>query len=563
MIKEWNRQHLFELLVSVYKKIFCSNGAGIPWFLSLAGLLVFNDTPLKALVLTLLISPLRSQMKLKQIFLIFSRNLILLTGILWSIHSLLGYFKIESLRHTAIKILIEVVAIQIVQFLGTPDFAIKDSITRPKVAKLWFVAVMVSLYAFSFFNFPQRLATFLLGWDHLNGHLWLTSRIFHEGYIRINGDDFLGMYPKAEFPLILSFARTSIDFQNLVQSIFFVEILLSVATLVALHELTFGGMNSTKLGKSIQTCCTLLIFPILIWFSFYGWTSLILTTTSLLLLGWQFSALGTKLNWLSLLFLSLAAIQSWTLVAPIVIAVFLIGITRITTKKVLFASIFLLFNISSILAIVEFNGVEQVSEGFKSKSLFFFLIFACLSIPILFSLRYKKVGVHFKILILSSYIEAIIIWAMNSFGIELPYYAIKLFFMTLIFLIPLGAYLGVKILRIERLQFVFLFTLLFVLGFGNVPASKYGYLDFLFGRNLETNWLSDNIVSQIEKTKTSKVILYSNYVVDLNNIGDVGKKQNQELFAHEATYLCEISNSQRPVIIISEPMSTLPSCSLD
>lgn len=560
MIKKQNMRHLPELVLRAYEKIFRSNGAGIPWFLSLSGLLVFSETPLKAIVLVLLISPLRSQMGLKQIFLIFSRNLIVFTGILWSIHSLLGYFMIESLRHTAIKILIELAAIQIVQFLNSPDCALKEQIIRPNIAKLFFLATVVSLYTYSFFNFPRRLATFLLGWDHLNGHLWLASRIFQEGRIRINSADGMGIYPKAEFPLILSFARASVDFQSLVQSIFFIEVLLSIATLVVLHELTFGRMKSSKLGKRIQICCTFLVFPILIWFSFYGWTSLILTTSSLLLLVWQSSVPRRKYNLLLTLFLSLAAFQSWTLVAPIVVIIFFAGMRKIDTKNILFGCIFFLINIPSILAIVNYNGVEQVSEGFKSKSLLFFLIFACLGVPISFALRYKKIGVHFKLLILSLYIEAILIWATNSFGRELPYYAIKLFLMTLIFFIPLGVYLVIRTLRIERLQLAFLGILLVVLGFGNVPASKYGYLDFLFGKNLETNWLSENIVSQKAKIKTSKVILHSKYVVDLNTIGDVGKNRNQEVFAHDSNYICEIARSKRPVIIISEPMFILPKC---
>ena len=96
MIKKRDKQHLHELRVRAYKKIFRIKQAGIPWFLSLAGLLVFNETPIKALLLVLLISPLRSQLKLKQIFLTFSRNLIFFTGILWVMHSLFGYFKIES-----------------------------------------------------------------------------------------------------------------------------------------------------------------------------------------------------------------------------------------------------------------------------------------------------------------------------------------------------------------------------------------------------------------------------------------------------------------------------------
>lgn len=544
------------------RRIFDTNTAGVPWFFSLAGLFFFSDTSLKPLVMVILISPWCHRMRLKNLCLIFSRNLITFTGILWLLHSTLGYFKIESLNLFVVSVVIELTAIQIVQSWDTPDSISEEPFRKVIIAKILFFVALVSVYSYSFFDFPNRLATFLLGWDHLNGHLWLISRTFQEGFIRINSDDSLGIYPKAEFPLILSLTPTSINFQSLSQAIIFVEILVSLAALVALHELTFGRINSTRLAKSIQVCCTTLVLPILIWFAFYGWTSLILTTSALLILTWQTSIEKSKYSWMFTLFLSAAAIQSWTLVAPIVVILLVVRQRIFNRDFIIFFCFFVSINLPSVFAIVNYNGVEQISEGFKSKSLLFFLIFLCSGIPILYLLKYKRIKFQFKVLITCTYIEAVLIWAAISSNSEVPYYAFKLFLMTLVFFIPITAYLALKILRIEKLQLVFIVTSLITLGLGNVPTSQYKYSNFILGTSLKTNWLSENIVSQTAKANTHQVLLHSIYVVDLNVIQKVGRYKGQELFAYDSEFICQRMKSDRGLVVISDPLFMSPICNL-
>lgn len=553
-------------IVSTTKIYLAANPAATSLIFSASTLLLFNQTQFKPLILAILISPIGKYGAPRQLFILFSRNLIALTGILWTFHSIFGLFRIESLQSNNLSILIQVAAIQIIKKWDPKELPLRyrQNFSRGKAQSILLFTLLLT-YLFTFLSFPERLSTFLLGWDHLNGHLWLTAQIYEEGYIRTNAEDFVGIYPKAEFPLILSFSNAVVDFQSLVQGIVFVEILLVLAAIFILHDLTFGPPTVGKNDNFVKVLATISATPILIFFIFYGWTSLILTTSALLVLTWQARKRGKDSNFQILFFVALAGIQSWTLIAPIVSIILFSRKSEIKRKGFkFFAFLFIIVNTPSIFAIFHFNGLEQVAEGFRSNSTWFFALVLGTVLPILYLLRSKTIHLVFKLLIFSTYIEVILIWLSTSPGKELPYYAIKIFLLTVLFMVPYLVNLALGFISIERLKI--LVASLLILGMftiGNVPASNYSYLNFMFGKNLETNWLAENTARYLQTKSDKRIILVSNYVIDLKVVFNLAETKKQELFAYDLKYICEPGVVKEGDLILIDPMTNVPKCGQD
>lgn len=539
-----------------------SNALAKSWILTFLILALFNQTPLKPLVMAILISPGREGGTTGERSLLFSRNLIAFTGVLWAFHSLIGYAKIESLKSGLISILIQVAAIQCIK-LWKPieNHPEATGIEKAKTGSLFFL-ILTSIYLFSFLSFPQRLSTFLLGWDHLNGHMWLTSQTYVEGYIRINSQDAIGIYPKAQFPLILSFSNEPIGFQSIVQGIIFVEILLAVSALRILHDLLFRNKHDGKIEKFIQCTATISASPILFLFIYYGWTSLLLTTCSLLVLTWQLIGTQNNQSWLLVFFTALAALQSWTLIAPVVLIILLFSKMREINKGfAFFAGIFVIINIPSVLAILQFSGLNQVSQGFESKSIWFLLVFLGAGLPISFFMFDVRLHLPFKLLVLATYLEAMFIWLGTIPGIEIPYYAVKVFLMTVLFMTPLVISLVFSRIKIQKIKLLLAgFLLIVVFGYGNVPASSYSYFNVIQGKNLQTNWLSENIIQQLSQKNSSKVILNSINVISVSVLLDIGKTKNQELIALGSDYICDLRKTANEYIVLSESAAIRIKC---
>ena len=525
-------------------------------------LALFNQTPLKPLVMAILISPGRGSGNTGERTLLFSRNLIGFTGILWAFHSLFGYAKIESLKSCLISNLIQVAAIQIIKLWNPIENSQEENGAKKEKTSSFFLVVLTAIYLFSFLNFPQRLSTFLLGWDHLNGHLWITSQVYLEGYIRINSQDGIGIYPKAQFPLILSFSNEPIGFQALVQGMIFVEILLAISALRILHDLLFREKRNEKIDRIIQYTATISASPILFLFIFYGWTSLLLTTCSLLVLAWQFGNSQSRQSWVIAFFAALAALQSWTLIAPVVLVLLLGNKVRENKKRfVLFACIFVTINGSSVFAILQFSGLDQVSKGFESKSIWFLMIFLGAALPISYLMFNIRAQLPFKLLVLATYLEAILIWLGTFSGLEIPYYAVKVFLMTIIFLTPHVISLVFSRIKLPKVKLVLAGFLVIVLfGYGRVPASDYSYLNLIQGKDLQTNWLSENIIRQLPQKSSSNVILNSVNVVNVSALFDLGKIENQELIAFDVGYICKLAETGKDYIVLSDPAASAIKC---
>ena len=541
---------------------YTSNSLAKSSILTFCILALFNQTPLKPLVMAILISPGRGSGNTGERTLLFSRNLIGFTGILWAFHSLFGYAKIESLKSGLISILIQVAAIQSIKIWNPIENSQKENGAKKEKTSSFFLVVLTAIYLFSFLNFPQRLSTFLLGWDHLNGHLWITSQVYLEGYIRINSQDGIGVYPKAQFPLILSFSNEPIGFQALVQGMIFVEILLAVSALRILHDVLFREKRNDKVDRIIQYTATISASPILFLFIFYGWTSLLLTTCSLLVLAWQLGNTQSRQSWVIVFFAALAALQSWTLIAPVVL-VLLLGNKVGENKKrfVLFACMFVAINSSSVFAILQFSGLDQVSKGFESKSIWFLMIFLGAALPISYLMFNIRAQLPFKLLVLATYLEAILIWLGTFSGLEIPYYAVKVFLMTIIFVTPHVISLVFSRIKIRKIKLVVAGFLVIVLfGYGRVPASNYSYLNLIQGKDLQTNWLSESIIRQLSQISSSNVILNSVNVVNMSALLDLGKIENQELIAFDVAYICKLAETGSDYIVLSDPAASTIKC---
>jgi hypothetical protein len=547
---------------NITKFAYGSNALAKSWILTFFILALFNQTLLKPLVMVILIAPGKEGGNTGERSLLFSRNLIAFTGILWAFHSLLGYAKIESLQSGLISLLIQVVAIQIIKLWKPIENTQEETGVEKEKNGIFFLIILTSIYLFSVLNFPQRLSTFLLGWDHLNGHIWLTSQTYLEGYIRINSQDGIGIYPKAQFPLILSFSNEPIGFQALVQGMIFVEILLAIAILRILHDLLFREKHNGKIDRIVQYTATISASPILVLFIYYGWTSLLLTTCSLLVLTWLLVNTQSKESWLISFFAALAALQSWTLIAPVVLVILLFGKKREINKKfVFFACVFIAINIPSVLAILQFSGLDQVSEGFVSKSIWFLVVFLGAGLPISFLMFNVRMHLSFKLLVLATYLEALFIWLGTVPGLELPYYAVKVFLMAMLFVTPYIITLVFSRIKIPKIKLLVTGFLLFmVFGYGNVPASSYSYLNLIQGKNLQTNWLSENIIQQLSQNNSSNVILNSVNVINVSVLLDIGKTKNQEQIAFDFGYICELRETGNEYIILSDSVASRIKC---
>ncbi len=542
-----------------------ANGSNViakSWILTFLILIVFNQTPLKPLVLAILISPGKEGGTTGERSLLFSRNLIAFTGILWAFHSLIGYTNIESLKNGYISILIQVTAIQCLKFWNPVKKAEEKTGIKKARTGSFFLPILISIYLFSFSNFSQRLSTFLLGWDHLNGHIWLTSQIYVEGYIRTDSQDAIGIYPKAQFPLILSFSNEPMGFQSLVQGMLFVEILLAASALRVLHELQYRDQNDGKIEKFVHFTATVLASPMLFLFIYYGWTSLLLTTCSLLVLTWLIFSTESKQSWLMVFFAALAALQSWTLIAPVVLVILLFSKLRQNSKKfVFFICVFAAINSHSVFAILQFSGLEQVSQGFESKSIWFLLVFVGAGLPISYFMFSAKMQLSFKLLVLATYLVAIFIWLGTGSGVELPYYAVKVFLMTILFLTPHTINLVFSLIKVPKIKLLIAgFSLIVVFGYGKVPASDYSYLNVIQGKNLQTNWLSENIVQQSSKNNGSNLILNSFNVINMSVLLDIGKTKNTESIAFDFAYVCDLRESQSEYIVLSDATGSRLEC---
>lgn len=543
--------------IDLFKSDIASHKLVRSFFLTSSLISLSYETPLKPLILAILISPRNRIGTLGDMFLLFSRNIIALTGILWTFHSLLGYVELETLRSKYLALLILIVSVQIIKKWDIKEDSQQVNV---RIQSVYF-STLLSAFLFSFLNFPQRLSTFLLGWDHLNGHLWLTAQLYQEGYIRIDSNDGIGIYPKAEFPLILNFSNAVVDFQSLVQSVIFIEVLLFVATLSTLHGITFRKRNEGMNSKVTNILATLMASPFLFYFIFYGWTSLLLTVCALLVLTWHVMHVKDKNYWLILFCIATAAVQSWILITPVVaLIIFSSKLTQLRKEIIIFSSLFVLINAPSINAILQFNGLDQVSDGFKSNSLLFFFLFMGMVIPILYLLRSKNLHVAFKVLIAGNYFGALLIWVGTSQAKQLPYYAIKVFLITLLVMTPYFFQLTIGIIKSEKIRSLTASALIIgYFGFGTVPASSYSYLDFITGRNLKTNWLSENLIAQTSRNK-DRVILNSHFVIDVEAVKNIGDKENHNLFAYDQSYICDRSDVSADTRILSDPDIVLEKC---
>jgi len=250
------------------------------------------------------------------------------------------------------------------------------------------------------------------------------------------------------------------------------------------------------------------------------------------------------------------------LIAPAVLIILLFSKKRkINRKFVFFACIFVAINIPSVLAILQFSGLDQVSEGFVSKSIWFLVVFLGAGLPISFLMFNVRMHLSFKLLVLATYLEALFIWFGTVPGLELPYYAVKLFLMVMLFVTPYIITLVFSRIKIPKVKLLVAGFLLFmVFGYGNVPASSYSYLNLIQGKNLQTNWLSENIIQQLSQKNSSKVILNSINVISVSALLDIGKTKNQELIAFDSNYICDLRETRNEYIILSDSAASRIRC---
>jgi hypothetical protein len=287
-----------------------------------------------------------------------------------------------------------------------------------------------------------------------------------------------------------------------------------------------------------------------------------LTTCSLLVLTWQLVNAQSKQSWLIVFFAALAALQSWTLIAPVVLIILLFSRMREINKRfVFFACVFIAVNIHSVLAILQFSGLDQVSQGFESKSIWFLLVFLGAGLPISYFMFNVRMQLSFKLLVLATYLVAIFIWLGTGPGLELPYYAVKVFLMTILFVTPHIISLVFSRIKIPKVKLLVAgFLLIMVFGYGKVPASSYSYLNVIQGKNLQTNWLSENIIQQLSQNNNSNVILNSVNVINVSVLLDIGKTKNEELIAFDSGYICDLRETPNEYILLSDSTASRIQC---
>ena len=101
---------LFNIKNIGFHRLFLSKS----WVVTLLILVIAHNTSFKPLLIALLISPWRIGNSVRDMYVLFARNLLGFSGILWALHSILGVANVKSISIPTISIIIQFVAIQIV-----------------------------------------------------------------------------------------------------------------------------------------------------------------------------------------------------------------------------------------------------------------------------------------------------------------------------------------------------------------------------------------------------------------------------------------------------------------
>jgi hypothetical protein len=556
--KQSNLLSLFKEILARFKIIkFHRLITSKSWVVVLLTLVIAHNSSFKPLLIALLLSPWQVGNSVKDKYVLFARNLLGFSGILWALHSILGMASVKSLSIPTISITIQFVAIQIVSRWGSSNIFHLGSKKKELACHLGFYLSLMSVFLFAFSDFSARLATFLLGWDHLNGHLWLTSQVNQEGYIRTDPDDFIGIYPKGQFPLILSFVSPPFNFQNSVQGIFLIEIFLVIGTVFTVNKILSENNSRLNSGSFVSFASSVTAAPLLLFFVFYGWTSLLVAVCALVILARECYLNENKVGFQSVFFLGLAAIQAWTLLAPTVCVLIFIFICTwgiCLRYKLIFISFFVAINLPSVFAIISFNGLEQVEEGFSSSSRWFFVLFFLTGFFVLYFAKWCHAQSSLKAIVICTYLEAMTIWIFTSLSSEITYYALKLFLVSLVLLVPFYFHKTISIIPFPKIRvLISICSIFYIFGMSQVPGSPYSYFNFLVGNNLESNWLASTVANEMSKNSHESVVLHSNYLIDMRNLLDIGKRKNPDLFAFDGASYCELRVEEKDLKLIQDP----------
>ena len=358
----------------------------------------------------------------------------LLTAFYWSIGSFCSVFSVTIFSSS----LFFKSTIGLLLFLSIFRIWLFLPIDKNLSKNLDLKSILIPISATFFFILPEkiRLASYLQSWDHVAGHVFTVRKIATTGFIPSFPADYFGFSPKAFHGLASGLGMGSTDAFEIVGVIQALEILiiLGILQIFLSHTTDSGAPNETF--KRLLVPFIILSSPFFMgWIYFMGFPPLLLAASALLLLGIS-DELKPQNHSIVYLIVATVAIQSWTLLFPVVIlhGLYLGARRSLSVLKLSIVLISLLaINTPSLISIYLNNQTSQFSIGPRYSGIIYQLVLVVIFMSLFFLPRFYK---QFPSLTVITYlisglgISIFLIQFGSDLGI--PYYSLKLFWLSIL-----------------------------------------------------------------------------------------------------------------------------------
>jgi hypothetical protein len=446
------------------------------------------------------------------------------------------------------------------------------------------IFLIAPLALFKKFGSDANLATFLTGWDHTGGHLYVISVIKKLGTFSYFPADYVGSAPK----LFHQFTALFVNQQTISEAYFIILFLefffcytmsLALVNIVSNHLKIWGGLKS-KSGRFTGAFSFAVIpffGPFFAWSLGFGYPTILLALTIFLCTSVLIADSASRGGHVRLGLIILIALvgNTWNPALPAAFLVFVyFHVMEIRRIGLLLCDSFLALATIAlpVISIYVNAGVGAASMGSTTFSilLLFWLCFsACISIYSLIVGR-KPMVAFLGSFVLGNVIFALIVKLLSksAFG-EFPYYAVKILWISTIPTLLLCSFF-----ILEKWKWVFLKPLssfvlsILILVCSNIfhlfPDKNNGITIFK-PINVNLIWQTTAIDKASEFDPAQSLLIYSGSGWDSRSaqfLSVLGYStwNSQSALIGDETALCRFALENPKLLIIARSSTTFPDC---
>jgi hypothetical protein len=447
----------------------------------------------------------------------FSATLFCQIAIFWLIGSVVYLTGFKPLDDRYYFVFIESAFV----LIGFIILKVRNSNYKDEFKSFYLIGLLVSLpYIYFIVPLQTRIASFIVGWDNVGGHLYVSRQIILEGFIRTFPADYISFSPKAFHSLVILVGGGSTDSLDLINAIQAAQNYLILVLVMTVYVLVKGNFE-TGMNLNVQAllCSSAVGSALLVgWAMWMGYGTIISATAALITVIYLIECdINTQIKFYLLIVISIVIVQSWTLMFPVVLLILLTYLwmfSRTSIQNWVLGAFAVILHVPSIVSIYNYTNLNQFSEGsrFSGNQIIFLIAlnvtFLVVSIK---NIKGHVIGTLALCgVVLLSFLIALV---QHDERFSIPYYSMKLFWIsTILGICLMPPFINRKQRRVpDKLFLTFSATLVGIFAYVAIPipGTNVSMHKFLIDPSSEWRFQAKAILVIAKESGKETTLVYS------------------------------------------------------